>query len=77
MAATAAADRVTLTVGDALAPCLEGMSLADEATSAFRRIVEAAKAGDRVAVQTLAASGQARVSEIRKEFARLAGEIDR
>lgn len=43
-------ERIVLNVSDALAPCLEGVALADSVLSGVQRIALAAAAGSRMAV---------------------------
>jgi hypothetical protein len=60
----------------ALAPCLEGIAIADEAIAAAERIQMAAAAGSRHAVINEANRLAYRAIACREELRRLAGAVD-
>lgn len=68
--------RVLLDMTDALAPCLEGVALADEVAAGVARITSAAMAGSRHAVVNEANRLGHRALAYRAEFRRLAADID-
>lgn len=68
--------RVQMRQTAALAPCLEGIALADEAIAAAERIVLAAAAGSRQAVINEAGRLAHRAGDSRVELRRMAGAIE-
>lgn len=69
-------ERVTQRRTSALAPCLEGIALADEAIASAERIVLAAAAGSRQAVVNEAGRLAMRATDARTELRRMAGAIE-
>jgi hypothetical protein len=69
-------DRVLLSVGDALAPGLEGIASAEEAAAQFGRIIDMATVGNRMAVLNLASTGQARAIRSAAEFREMVAGIE-
>lgn len=70
------ATRVVLDVNDALAPCVEGIALCDDAVAIANRIVMAAAAGSRQSVVNEAGRLGNRAIAYRAEFRRMAGWIE-
>ncbi len=68
--------RIALDMNDALAPCLEGIALADTVAAAVTRIAMAATAGSRMAVLNEANRLGHRALAARAEFRRLAAFIE-
>jgi hypothetical protein len=69
-------ETVSMRTTTALAPCLEGIALADDAIAAAERIVLAAAAGSRQAVVNEAGRLAYRAADCRTELRRMAGAID-
>jgi len=69
-------EQVTQRRTTALAPCLEGIALADEAIATAERILLAAAAGSRQAVINEAGRLAYRATDIRAELRRMAGAIE-
>lgn len=69
-------ETVALRTTSALAPCLEGIALADEAIATAERIVLAAAAGSRQAVINEAGRLAVRAADARLELRRMAGAIE-
>lgn len=70
------AERISQVVPDALAPCVEGIAMADEAIAASERIVMAALADAPMAVVHEAQRMATRLVSCREELRRLAGLIE-
>ncbi len=68
--------RIALDMNDALAPCLEGIALADTVAAAVTRIAMAATAGSRMAVINEANRLAFRAIAARAELRRLAAFIE-
>ena len=68
--------RVLLDIGSALAPVIEGQALCDEVTGSAERLVQFAAAGSRVAVVNEAGRIANRAAAYRREFARMARELE-
>jgi hypothetical protein len=69
-------DRVLLSVGDALAGPLEGISACDEAAVAFDRIAAAVQQDNLTAAYNLARTGQHRVIRSAAELRRMVADIE-